>query len=231
MANSIKKAEERRQGDRRTPEPEQPLEWSEKFAIGIRVIDSDHQNLFEEIGILKQRLDRGAKAEAITNAIGSLQKYCADHFAREEQFMEKAHYPGLKSHRKEHKRYTKLIKQLGKLHNKDPEQIDPGKVLSFLNSWLTNHILSRDLKYVPYVAGDKTGRLRSEGEQVVSAPIMESITLNVPQQSIKTIKEFHTLLVEGGKISDALVEVVEQLRKKRNKALKKDAIKLFCKKD
>ena len=231
MAMKEKVKKERRTGDRRTSGPDQNLEWSEKFLTGIRAIDSDHKNLFEEIGILEQRLNRGADAKAIANAISSLQKYCTDHFAREEQFMEKAHYPGLKSHRKEHKRYSKLIKQLSKLHAKDPAQIDPSKVLEFLNSWLANHIIGLDLKYVPYVAGEKTVAIRGEAHEVVSAPIMESLTLAAPQKSIKTIKEFHTLLLEGGVIADALVEVVEQLRKKRNKALKKDAIKLFCKKE
>jgi len=236
MANNKKAPPERRGSDRRTKErrdsnPDLEVIWSDKFATGIRAIDSDHQNLFEEVKILKDRLERGADAKAVGNAIHSLESYCADHFAREEQFMEKAHYPDFKDHRKEHKRFAKLVKQLGKLHNKNPDQIDPQKVLKFIISWLTGHIIGVDLKYVPYVSGDENGQVVVNEKEVVSAPLMETVTFEVPQPSLKILKEFHKILTEGGYISDALVQVVEQLRKKRNKALKKNAIKLFCKKE
>lgn len=232
MAKGNEELSERRTGDRRREStPDTGLVWSAKFATGIRAIDSDHKNLFEEVQILRERLERGAEAKAIANAINSLERYCLDHFAREEQFMEKAHYPDFKTHCQDHKRFTKLVKQLGKIHEKTPEQIDPAKVLKFLSGWLSAHILGRDMEYVPYVVGEANGTIEVEQKQVISAPAMATITLTAPQSAMKVIEEFHTILVEGGKISEALVDVVEQLRKKRNKALKKDALKLFCKKE
>jgi len=223
--------EERRNADRRHNErPEDQstpiLEWSDKFSTSVRAIDSDHQNLFEEIAILNRRFDSGAKQAAIGNAIKSLTTYCNEHFDREEQFMEKAHYPDLKAHKKEHKKFKKLVKQLAKINKKQPDTIDGSKVVGFLSNWLSSHILVSDMKYTPYMKGEADGK----AEQIkVSAPRQETVSFEVSAPAAQTLREFEQILSEGGQVAIALEEVIHQFGKKQDKALKKTAIKLFCK--
>ncbi|MCW9035235.1 MAG: bacteriohemerythrin [Rhodospirillales bacterium] len=222
-----RRASDRRKMERRNDEIVPTLEWSEKFSTSVRAIDSDHQTLFEEIATLKHRFEEGAEQDAIGNAIKSLTAYCNEHFEREEQFMEKAHYPGLKEHKKEHKKFKKLVKQLAKINRKEPDTIDGIKVIKFLSNWLSSHILISDMKYIPYMKGEADGK----AEQLkISVPKQEVISFDVPAPIAQTLKEFEQILSEGGQIAKALEEVIHQFGKKQDKLLKKSAMKLFCKK-
>ncbi len=222
-----RRGSDRRESERRNRDPAPALEWSEKFSTGVRAIDTDHQTLFEEIAILKDRFERGAEQEAISNAINSLTTYCNEHFEREEQFIEKAHFPEIEAHKKEHKKFQKLVKELAKINKKDSESIDGQKVVDFLSRWLSSHILGADMKYIPYMKGEVEGEAE---HHKVSAPVLETVTFEARPSMVKALKEFEAVLTEGGRIAIALEEVIGQFGKKRDKILKKNAKKLFCKK-
>jgi hemerythrin-like metal-binding protein len=72
--------------------------------------------------------------------------YTVHHFSAEEKLMEKHNYPGLVAHRAEHKALTAKVMEF-------QNDFDAGnttiavQLMTFLQDWLRNHILSVDQRY------------------------------------------------------------------------------------
>jgi hemerythrin-like metal-binding protein len=78
-------------------------------------------------------------------------EYACEHFALEEALMAQARYPELVRHKAEH---DKLTAEVAKLM----QDVESGKtvlsmkLLQFLRSWLQDHIMGCDKKYVSYLS-------------------------------------------------------------------------------
>lgn len=126
------------------------LEWNVQYSVGVPKIDQQHAYLFELAHRLaKHAGDEHAKA-VVAETIAELHKYVDTHFAYEESIMEKAHYDHLEEHRKMHElmrtRLGLLTAQLkeGVLQRHD--------LIEFMESWLTEHIIMEDMRYIPAVS-------------------------------------------------------------------------------
>lgn len=222
---------ERRRSDRRSDDIPIMLEWSEKFATGIRAIDNDHQQLFEEFKILSEQF---ARAEPDTRnlewIIKSLRRYVSEHFAREEGFMESAHYPDLDAHKAEHRKTTEAIVELERLFANDPDSIDGSKVVRFLGKWLTSHILGSDMRYVPYLRGEVGEVFDPDvdlGEE--PSPEPEAVELRLSPTNAETVRAIAGILADGGQMAAALREAINQYSAKRAAKVHDSAVQLFCK--
>ena len=75
--------------------------------------------------------------------------YAQTHFHDEEEILEKACYPNLTEHKKEHVTFmTEVWKQFN-LFNEGNES--PAGLARFLKKWLLTHIAVSDKKYAPYL--------------------------------------------------------------------------------
>jgi hemerythrin len=133
------------------------IAWSEKYSCGIRPIDDDHKSLFEVVDRLDKQLKDEQHPTSITATIDSLMLYAGEHFEREERFMRSAHFPGYREHKGEHDAFKNMVLGLRTLFVDEPSQIDPARVLSYLLTWLQQHILKQDMEYIPYVSGSTQG--------------------------------------------------------------------------
>ena len=70
------------------------FQWSTDYAVGIRQVDEEHQQLF----VLAERLHRamleGNGKAILVDLLARLVDYTCYHFAHEEQLMERIGYPG-----------------------------------------------------------------------------------------------------------------------------------------
>ena len=83
--------------------------------------------------------------------IGTLGAYIAEHFDREERFMRRAGYPGFAEHKRRHDELTAQVRALDTLYEREPDSVDPEKLLAFLKDWLVKHIMGDDQAFVPYL--------------------------------------------------------------------------------
>jgi hemerythrin len=215
-----------------TNDPPPALEWSEKFATGIRAIDNDHRGLFEEFRILSEQLANAAGPGDAAPVIASLKLYVSEHFDREEMFMENAHYPDIEAHKQEHRRAASLIDELDHIYRADPGSVDGSKVAEFLGKWLAGHILGSDMKYVPFLIGEAKGPSPETSGAATAEPQVPidttELQLHLPPEKVETVRHFAEILADGGKAATALVEAVEQISAKRLRATHESARKLFC---
>ncbi len=126
------------------------MSWGPKLSIGIDEIDDQHKELVSLINQLHKamRMKKGAKKSG--EILNGLAEYTVYHFDNEKNIFEKYGYPDAEAHLKIHDDLVAKVLEF-------KTQFDEGKaaltidLMDFLNSWLKDHILKTDTKYVPFL--------------------------------------------------------------------------------
>jgi hemerythrin len=124
------------------------FEMKEKFKTGIALIDVEHEKLFEigekayQLLINPYDID---KYDKIVDVIVELKEYTIYHFKDEEDYMESIKYKRLFTQKMDHAFFIQKLDDvnLNKVDENQDEAIM--EILTFLNDWLINHILKKDL--------------------------------------------------------------------------------------
>lgn len=126
------------------------LPWSDAYRTGFADIDSDHQRLFHLVNRLHAMVESRADNEDIGEAFAALNDYIEEHFEREEQFLRRNGYPDLKDHQYEHIALCWKIRDLEREFHASPKYFEFDDFLRFMEEWLIDHILERDMSYAAY---------------------------------------------------------------------------------
>ncbi|GAB4349133.1 MAG: hypothetical protein Kow006_10460 [Gammaproteobacteria bacterium] len=129
-------------------------QWSEAFSVGDEAVDRDHKGLFSLVEELRESDPTLINPADI---IGRLSDYAQHHFAREEALMRKAGYPGYEEHIKAHRSFVDWLERVELAYRQASTSsfLIGDLVNEFLAKWLTEHILSEDMRYRDYIAGKK----------------------------------------------------------------------------
>ena len=90
------------------------MTWNEKMAVGVRLLDTDHQKL---VGLLNELYDavmKGQGKESLGKVLDGLVDYTKIHFAHEEKFFAQTSYPDAAAHKKEHDALTQQVLEVQK---------------------------------------------------------------------------------------------------------------------
>ncbi|MEW5902878.1 MAG: bacteriohemerythrin [Pseudomonadota bacterium] len=122
------------------------FKWSQDYSVNIKTIDEQHQELVNILNRLFVAVSKREGDKVVAGILDALTDYTRTHFALEERLMRQANYPGLPAHMEEHR---KLIEQLDGLCQKHLMEDKPiyFEMLSFLKSWLKEHIQGVDTLY------------------------------------------------------------------------------------
>ena len=125
--------------------------WKEEFSVGIIKIDDQHKRLIDIINDFYTAFTERVQDEKLDETLNHLFDYCQYHFNTEENLFVQSDYKGKEEHIGEHK---KIISTLAGLleEKKDGKKIVTYKLMSFLRSWLKNHILQEDKKYASHLS-------------------------------------------------------------------------------
>ncbi len=115
------------------------IEWSERYAVGIQVIDGQHRQMLDLVNRLLEGLSSGREPAELTESLRELVRCTEHNIATEERLMgefglEAAH------HRDEHRR---LLESVRNFHIR----LEPRAVAEssrFLRQWLLGHIEEDD---------------------------------------------------------------------------------------
>ncbi len=122
------------------------LEWKEKYSVKIERFDNAHKKLINLINEVHENMKAGKDMEIIRKVIINLFDYAESHFQEEEELMVKYNYQHLEAHRKEHEKFIGEISNMREKLNSSSNLVNI-QLLYFLKDWLTNHIMSTDMKY------------------------------------------------------------------------------------
>jgi len=127
------------------------INWSNDFSVGIKAVDDDHKKLLAIYNRCLKMDDSSEFKSEISAILSELVSYTKFHFRREEAIMKSCGYPGLSNHKQIHKL---LIANVGKeLKQLENGHLTKDELLSFLGSWLIDHIMEMDRAIAPYCQG------------------------------------------------------------------------------
>ncbi len=142
------------------------FKWSPDYSVHIKTIDDQHRELVNILNRLFVAVSKREGEKVIAEILDALMSYTQTHFALEERLMRRAKYKDLESHMEEHRR---LLEKLDQLCNKHLIQEKPiyFEMLSFLKTWLKEHIQGVDTQYS--TALQQAGFSTAEWEHEASA--------------------------------------------------------------
>ena len=124
------------------------IDWSEYFATQIEMVDTQHKKLFDLLNDLSESYNKnGASEKLVDDALGRLVAYADKHFLEEEELMlnSKVDPRHVKVHRMEHKSFIYDVNNMLTYSSTQNDTLAlTEKLVSFITSWLTYHILGTD---------------------------------------------------------------------------------------
>lgn len=126
-------------------------QWDDVLSVGNEHIDDDHKLLISTVARLHEAMRTGQGKDVVGTILDDLVRYTEDHFEREEGFMRAIDYPDYLSHKAEHTRLVKEVKDVQARFKSGSITITVS-VSNFLADWLRNHIMGLDKKLANAIA-------------------------------------------------------------------------------
>jgi hemerythrin-like metal-binding protein len=132
------------------------MEWNDKYATGIQEIDDQHKMLFMMTSRLQTAIKIRKGETIIAKTFTELIDYTKYHFAAEEHEMDQVDFPDAALHRQFHNKLVSGIRD-ALLRIRNGESYNPIELLRFLNTWLIDHILEKDMKFSRFYKKNSNG--------------------------------------------------------------------------
>lgn len=125
--------------------------WSQILSVGVDEIDEDHRKLVNIFNILNHSVAEGDAPEYLVAVLTELINCTVWHFSHEERLMLKYGYGEIEEHRAEHRELIESAKELQQeILQTDKPVAD--EHIEFLERWLTEHILTADMRLGSYLS-------------------------------------------------------------------------------
>ncbi|MCM8594891.1 bacteriohemerythrin [Accumulibacter sp.] len=119
--------------------------WDEILSVGVDEIDDDHRRLVNIFNLLNHSVSAGESPEYLAATLEELINCTVWHFSHEERLMLKHGYPAIEEHKAEHRDLIESARELQRRILQGGDAVI-GDHLEFLEHWLTEHILTTDLR-------------------------------------------------------------------------------------
>ena len=126
------------------------MDWSDRFALGIDLIDQQHQVLFRLIDQLAKAIQDDTSADELKQIFDKLNEYTLTHFAAEESLMARYGYTGDHEHQENHRALAHSLAQLVE-RAKTGEPLVSLQTMNFLRQWLYGHIDDVDRQFADFL--------------------------------------------------------------------------------
>ncbi|MFO7883590.1 MAG: bacteriohemerythrin [Desulfobacteraceae bacterium] len=134
------------------------IDWDEKLSVDINEIDELQKKMFALFNVLIDLKEKDADNKECSAMVAEINEYTRYYFSQEEAYLRKCGYPDTDAHAREHRRFIKNTISLRRQVSDDRDNLSY-EIIKSMRDWLVEHIISCDLKYVPFV---RTSRLIKE---------------------------------------------------------------------
>lgn len=129
------------------------LMWEDRYAIGVKLIDDQHKELFQNAteGLLLsiQSPDMYRSKQNCINTIDFLKNYVVQHFKDEEAYQQSIGYAGYEAHKRQHNQLALEVIEYEKQLVKSNFSLPIIKrFMAFVLRWLIHHVAVEDRKIV-----------------------------------------------------------------------------------
>ena len=126
------------------------IDWTSTLDLPNEKINAQHRELVARVNALHDAFSDGKSTEELVDVIVFLVNYMGEHFSDEERMMEAAGYPEAETHKAEHTKLFELVERRTERYMIDGDSDSEG-LLSFLKTWLIEHVLGLDLDLAAYL--------------------------------------------------------------------------------
>jgi hemerythrin-like metal-binding protein len=127
--------------------------WIQKYSVGVKSIDDQHKHFFDMAGDIIKLTGQNVSSQDLLLKISNLSDYANYHFSMEEEIFTKYNYSDADEHIKEHDSYRKKMRKF--MDDANEAGTDVNKIVleiaEFAGSWLVNHVMNVDQKYVGFM--------------------------------------------------------------------------------
>jgi hemerythrin-like metal-binding protein len=127
------------------------LVWGDILSVGVDEIDDDHRRLIHIFNILNHSVMEGESPEYLAATLEELINCTVWHFSHEERLMLKYRYEGIEQHKADHRELIQSAKELQQ-QILQAEKLMVDQQIEFLERWLTEHILTADMRLGTYLS-------------------------------------------------------------------------------
>jgi hemerythrin len=129
------------------------IEWTPKLAVGVDLIDGQHQELFRRVNALLAAMASHEGRGELAGVVAFLREYVVKHFGDEARLMQNARYPELAFHLAEHAQFVEEFKVLaGALAKDGPTTQITIRLSALLCDWLRRHVSTADRELGRFLA-------------------------------------------------------------------------------
>jgi hemerythrin len=122
------------------------IEWSNKYSVGVSVIDEEHKGFIGIINKVIAAKQHNYSQEEVEEILSELVTFAKEHFKNEEAYMSKFEYPDYLLHYNEHLNFSlHMIIYNNQVINGEYKIMD--ELYNYLQEWLVHHIQKTDKKY------------------------------------------------------------------------------------
>ncbi len=127
------------------------MTWKNDYLVGIDAIDDQHKKIIGMINELHESLTTEASMQELNELLARLTVYTVKHFIFEEKIFKQYGYPFEEEHKKEHDVLSQQVVDFQKKHIVEGQKVGED-LLVFYKALVSDHILSYDKMYVPFIS-------------------------------------------------------------------------------
>ena len=127
------------------------ISWGKDLSVEVDEIDEDHRKLISIFNILNHAVTDGDPPDYLAAVLEELVNCTVWHFSHEERLMLKYGYEGMEEHKAIHRELIKSVKELETRVLRADETLTDEDI-EFLEVWLTEHILTEDMRLGSYLS-------------------------------------------------------------------------------
>lgn len=128
--------------------------WTDDMAVGIEIIDEQHQELVNHLNNLSAAIDAHDGPGKIGTMLEYLIEYTHFHFSEEEKLMKEKNYSQLEEHIAKHDEFKKELADLEEDYREDgPTHRLAEFIDNLMVNWLLKHICKVDKEFAASLNG------------------------------------------------------------------------------
>lgn len=125
--------------------------WDKVLSVDFAEIDEDHRKLVNIFNELNRAMSGDESPEYLAAVLEELVNCTVWHFSHEERLMLKYDYKALDDHRAAHGELIASVKDLQDRINRADNVVSEDDIV-YLERWLTEHILTEDMRLGSYLS-------------------------------------------------------------------------------
>lgn len=128
------------------------IEWNEKFASGVTIIDTQHKKIFSICNSLQTAISQRSKWQEVNLNFMKFEQLINRHFGTEERIMKEHNFNLLDEHKKQHDGFKILLTKFEKACNTSGLTDKNKSMFDYMISkWWETHVNDWDLKLGDYL--------------------------------------------------------------------------------